>query len=59
MGLLLFPKMLDMKYAVDTEGESLLPDGHFDTSVDPYRRPQQWQQGEGILLLRGLLFQKE
>ena len=47
VGLLLFPEMLDMKYAVDTEGESLLPDGHFDTSVDPYRRPQQWQQGEG------------
>ena len=43
VGLLLFPEMLDMKYAVDTEGESLLPDGHFDTSVDPYRRPQQWQ----------------
>jgi len=39
--------MLDMKYAVDTEGESLLPGGHFDTSVDPYRRPQLWQQGEG------------
>jgi 3-dehydro-scyllo-inosose hydrolase len=47
VGLLLFPEMLDMKYAVDTEGESLLPGGHFDTSVDPFRRPQQWQQGEG------------
>jgi creatinine amidohydrolase len=32
---------------IDTEGESLLPGGHFDTSVDPYRRPQLWQQGEG------------
>ena len=44
---LLFPEMLDMKYAVDAEGEPLLPGGHFDTSVDPYRRPQMWQQGEG------------
>ncbi|MBE9541813.1 MAG: creatininase family protein, partial [Proteobacteria bacterium] len=23
------------------------PGGHFDTSVDPYHRPQGWQQGEG------------
>ena len=44
---LLFPEMLDMKYAVDTEDDSLLPGGHFDTSVDPYHRPQGWQQGEG------------
>jgi len=47
VSLLLFPEMLDMKYAVDAEGEPLLPGGHFDTSVDPYRRPQMWQQGEG------------
>ena len=45
---LLFPEMLDMKYArVDTEGESLLPGGHFGISVDPYHRPQGWQQREG------------
>ena len=25
---LLFPEMLDMKYAVDAEGEPLLPGGH-------------------------------
>ena len=44
---LLFPEMLDMKYAVDSVGEPLLPGGHFDNSVDGWRRPQGWQQGQG------------
>jgi len=38
---------VDMKYAVDTEGKSYLPDGHFDKSVDPYSRPSRWSEGEG------------
>jgi creatinine amidohydrolase/Fe(II)-dependent formamide hydrolase-like protein len=44
---LLFPEMLDMSVVQDAEGENFLPDGHFDTSVDPYRRPHRWSEGEG------------
>jgi creatinine amidohydrolase/Fe(II)-dependent formamide hydrolase-like protein len=47
LALLLFPEMVDMKYAVDTEGKSYLPDGHFDKSVDPFHRPSRWSEGEG------------
>jgi creatinine amidohydrolase/Fe(II)-dependent formamide hydrolase-like protein len=47
LGLLLFPDMVDMEYAVDTEGKSYLPDGHFDKSVDPFSRPSRWSEGEG------------
>lgn len=47
LGLLLFPEMVHMDYAVDTEGKSYLPDGHFDKSVDPFGRPSRWSEGEG------------
>ncbi len=47
LGLLLFPEMVDMSRAVDTEGKSYLPDGHFDKSVDPFGRPSRWSEGEG------------
>jgi creatinine amidohydrolase/Fe(II)-dependent formamide hydrolase-like protein len=47
LSLLLHPEMVDMKYAVDTEGKSYLPEGHFDKSVDPYARPSRWSEGEG------------
>ncbi len=47
LGLLLHPEMVDMSYAVDTEGKSYLPDGHFDKSVDPFGRPSRWSEGEG------------
>ncbi|RKX80174.1 MAG: creatininase family protein [Spirochaetes bacterium] len=47
VGLLLFPEMIDMDEAVDASGEGFLPDGHFDTSVDPWRRPHKWSEGEG------------
>ena len=33
LSLLLHPEMVDMNYAVDTEGKSYLPEGHFDKSV--------------------------
>ena len=36
-----------MDYAVDTEGKSYLPVGHFDTSVDIFHRPHRWSEGEG------------
>ncbi len=47
LGLYLFPEMVNMDYAVDTTGIGYLPDGHFDKSVDPYRRPSRWSEGEG------------
>ena len=47
LGLYLHPEMVDMDYAVDTEGISYLPDGHFDKSVDPFGRPSRWSEGEG------------
>jgi len=47
LGLLLHPEMVDMNYAVDTEGKSYLPEGHFDKSVDPFGRPSRWSEGEG------------
>jgi len=47
VALLLFPEMVDMSVVVDAEGETFLPEGHFDTSVDPYRRPHRWSEGEG------------
>ncbi len=47
LGLYLHPEMVDMDYAVDTEGKSYLPDGHFDKSVDPFGRPSRWSEGEG------------
>jgi creatinine amidohydrolase len=47
LGLLLFPEMVDMKSAVDGAGKSYLPEGHFDLSVEPFRRPHRWSEGEG------------
>jgi creatinine amidohydrolase/Fe(II)-dependent formamide hydrolase-like protein len=48
IALLLFPEgMVDMSLAQDTEGVSFLPEGHFDKSVDPLRRPHRWSEGEG------------
>ncbi len=47
VALLMFKDMIDMSVVQDAEGESLLPDGHMDKSVDPYRRPCRWSEGEG------------
>jgi creatinine amidohydrolase len=47
LGLFLFPEMVDMAYAVNTQSKGYLPEGHFDTSVDPYRRPSRWSEGQG------------
>ncbi len=44
---LMFPEMIDMSAAEDADGEQFLPEGHFDTSVDPFRRPHRWSEGEG------------
>jgi len=47
LSLLFHPEMVDMSRAVDTEGKSYLPEGHFDKSVDPFGRPSRWSEGEG------------
>lgn len=47
LSLYLTPEMVDMAYAVDTRSVSFMGDGHFDTSVDAYRRPHRWSEGEG------------
>ncbi len=52
LGLFLFPEgMIDMEHAVDEQGKSYLPAGHFDTSVDPYGRPHRWSEGEGHIAI--------
>jgi creatinine amidohydrolase/Fe(II)-dependent formamide hydrolase-like protein len=50
LGLLLFPEMVNMKYAVDTKRMDTfryLPDGHFDNSVDGFGRPSTYKQRAG------------
>ena len=47
VALLLFKDMVDMGAACDKWGEAYLPDGHFDKSIEPYRRPHRWSEGEG------------
>lgn len=54
LGLLLFPEMVDMKYAVDTmlmEDFKYLPDGHFDKSVEDLYRPNTYKARAGDLPL--------
>jgi len=48
---LMFPDMIDMSVVEDAEGESFLPDGHFDKSVDPFGRPSRWSEGEGHMAI--------
>ena len=43
----MFKDMIDMSVVQDAEGEGFLPDGHFDKSVEPFRRPHRWSEGEG------------
>ena len=38
--------MVDMKYAVDTKPELMIPEGHMDTSVDAFGRPSKWSECE-------------
>ena len=52
VALLMFPEgTVEMSLAQDTEGEGFLPDGHFDKSVDPLRRPHRWSEGEGHMAI--------
>ncbi len=48
---LLFPEMIDMSAVEDAGGEDLLPEGHFDKSVDPFGRPHRWSEGEGHMAI--------
>jgi creatinine amidohydrolase/Fe(II)-dependent formamide hydrolase-like protein len=45
--LALFPEMIKMEDAVDTEGESLMPPGHIDGSGSAYNRPIPFWQHIG------------
>ncbi|MGA2381205.1 MAG: creatininase family protein [Spirochaetia bacterium] len=54
VGLLMFRDMIDMKYVKDARGPTFLPGGHFDTSVDPWRRPHRWSEGEGHAAIEGV-----
>jgi creatinine amidohydrolase/Fe(II)-dependent formamide hydrolase-like protein len=47
VGLLMFPEMVHMQYAVDTEPVSFLPPGHMGNSVDSIARPSRWSEAEG------------
>lgn len=49
LGLLLFPDKINMEYAEECEGlpESFISDGYFDKSLEQYRRPHRWSEGEG------------
>jgi 3-dehydro-scyllo-inosose hydrolase len=47
VALLMFADMIDMSVVQDAQGEQFLPEGHFDLSVDPFRRPHRWSEGEG------------
>ena len=47
VGLLLFPDMVDMAHAVETEPISFLPGGHMDNSVDSFGRPSRWSESQG------------
>jgi creatinine amidohydrolase/Fe(II)-dependent formamide hydrolase-like protein len=42
LALLLAPETVDMSKAVDTEGSSYLPDGHFNKSAAQRSRPNLW-----------------
>ena len=54
VGLLLFPEMVDMRYAVDTgpmKTFTYLPDGHFDKSVEDLYRPNTYKSRAGDIPL--------
>jgi creatinine amidohydrolase len=54
MGLLLFPEMVKMEYAVDTgpmPDYNYFPDGHFDTSAEDLYRPHTYRTRAGDLPL--------
>ena len=62
VALLMFKDMIDMSAVQDADGKGLLPDGHMDKSVDPYRQDladgpkgKVMQQSNELLLRKVLL----
>jgi creatinine amidohydrolase/Fe(II)-dependent formamide hydrolase-like protein len=51
LGLLLFPELVDMAQAVDTEPVGYLPPYHFDKAVANLSRPSHWSDGQGHMAL--------
>jgi creatinine amidohydrolase/Fe(II)-dependent formamide hydrolase-like protein len=51
LGLLLFPQLVDMAQAVDTESEPYLPAYHMDKAVANLGRPSEWSDGQGHMPL--------
>ena len=51
VALLLFKDMIDMSVVQDAQGKAFLPDGHLDRSVEPFRRPCRWSEGEGHIAI--------
>lgn len=47
LALLLISEMVNMKYAVDTQSQGYLPDGHIDKAVNGLGRPSKWSDGQG------------
>ncbi|MHB1347545.1 MAG: 3-dehydro-scyllo-inosose hydrolase [Candidatus Humimicrobiaceae bacterium] len=47
VGLLLFPDLVDMNHACNTDPEFYIPGGHIDSAVDAYGRPSRWSECEG------------
>jgi creatinine amidohydrolase/Fe(II)-dependent formamide hydrolase-like protein len=51
LGLLLFPEMVHMDHAVDTEAVAFLPPGHFGNAVESCARPSRWSEVEGHIAI--------
>jgi 3-dehydro-scyllo-inosose hydrolase len=47
LGLLLFPDLVDMKHACNTERETYIPAGHIDSATDAFSRPSKWSESSG------------
>jgi creatinine amidohydrolase/Fe(II)-dependent formamide hydrolase-like protein len=47
VAMLMFKDMIEMSAAQDTQPVGFMVDEHFDKSVDPFRRPNRWSEGEG------------
>ena len=47
LGLLLFPEMVDMGHAVNTDPEFFIPGEHMDTATDFWGKSSKWSESEG------------
>jgi len=51
MAMLLFPEMMAMEKAVDTDQKHYLPTGHMENANDLYHRPSKWSECQGHIPL--------